>query len=523
VIANTSCQRKARDVSAYTKLFFYIFHVSAFKTWCACADALLSREIRGDNRIGFMSSAIKNTTTGMLTIGGEPMRFPSGFIWGAATAAYQIEGAWREDGKGESIWDRFAHTPGNIRDNSNGDVACDSYHRFAEDIAIAKQLNLGSYRYSIAWPRIQPDGRGGGNVKGLDYYQRLTDAVLKAGLRPLVTLYHWDLPQALQDEGGWAARDTAQRFADYAALVAAALGDRVDRWLIFNEPKTFTGVGYWQGRHAPGTTDPLAFLRATHTVNLAQGMAFGVLKSQMPASQIGSAFDVAPMMPATPSTADVAAAERWHRFQNLWFVQTALEGRYPSGVLPAAQQEELLDFRPGDATLMRAPLDFLGLNYYSPWVVRDAPQGNGVPGLNTEARWAWMVGTHPRTDLGWDIYPQGFYDILMRMSQETGHLPIEITENGAAFNTEPDTGGTVNDTSRIDYLRSHLQAVARAIQDGVQIRAFHYWSLLDNFEWAEGYAQRFGIVHVDFLNGRKRTVKESGHWYANVAKSNCVK
>ncbi|MEO8137176.1 MAG: family 1 glycosylhydrolase, partial [Betaproteobacteria bacterium] len=328
MIAKRSCQRRCRDESAYTKLFFYIFHVSAFKPWPRHLDALLSREIREQNRIGFMSSAIKHTTTDLRPISDEPMQFPQGFIWGAATAAYQIEGAWREDGKGESIWDRFAHTPGNIRDNSNGDVACDSYHRFAEDIALAKQLNLGSYRYSIAWPRIQPNGRGGGNLKGLDYYQRLTDAVLKAGLRPLVTLYHWDLPQALQDEGGWAARDTAQRFADYAALVAAALGDRVDRWLIFNEPKTFTGVGYWQGRHAPGTTDPLAFLRATHTVNLAQGMAFGVLKSQMPASQIGSAFDVAPMMPATPAVADVAAAERWHRFQTLWFVQTALEGRY---------------------------------------------------------------------------------------------------------------------------------------------------------------------------------------------------
>ena len=448
--------------------------------------------------------------------------FPPGFIWGAASSAYQIEGAWREDGKGESIWDRFAHTPGRIRDNSNGDVACDSYRRFAEDVALIKRLNLTSYRYSISWPRVQPTGAGCANQKGLDYYRRLTDAVLAAGLRPLVTLYHWDLPQALQDLGGWTVRDTAQRFADYAGIVAQALGDRADHWLIFNEPKTFTGVGYWEGRHAPGATDPLAFLRATHTVNLAQGMAFRVLRSAMPIAQIGSSFDVAPMVPATASAEDAEAAERWHRFQNLWFVQTALQGRYPEGVLPPEQQHELLGFQHHDGELMRAPLDFLGLNYYSPWVVRHAPQGNGVPGLNTEARWAWMVGSHPRTDLGWDIYPQGFYDILMRMARETGNLPVEITENGAAFNSGPDAEGVIRDTGRIEYLRSHLQAVAQAIADGVPVRAFHYWSLLDNFEWGEGYAQRFGIVYVDFANGRTRRIKESGHWYADVARNNRV-
>ncbi len=449
-----------------------------------------------------------------------PAQFPAGFVWGAATAAYQIEGAWRADGKGESVWDRFAHTPGKIKNSDTGDVACDSYHRYAEDIALLKQLNLSSYRYSIAWPRIQPTGRGAANQKGLDYYQRLTDAVLQAGLSPLVTLYHWDLPQALQDGGGWVARDTAQQFADYAALVAEALGDRVQRWIIFNEPKTFTGIGYWQGHHAPGETDPLAFVRATHTVNLAQGMAFRALKSVRASYQIGSAFDVAPMLPATQSSADLAAAERWHKFQNLWFVHTALRGKYPDGVLPAAQQEPLLGMRAGDEQLMRAPLDFIGLNYYSPWIVQDAPQGNGVPGLNTSAQWARMLGTHPKTDLGWDIYPTGFYDILKLMARETDYRPIEITENGAAFNTVPDANGKIHDIARIDYLRGHLLAVQQAIRDGVPIRAFHQWSLMDNFEWSEGYSQRFGIVHVDFANGQKRTIKESGHWYAKVARTN---
>lgn len=454
------------------------------------------------------------------TSGAEENNFPADFIWGAATAAYQIEGAWQEDGKGESIWDHFAHTPGKIKNDDNGDVACDSYHRFDQDIALLRELNIKSYRYSIAWPRVQPDGSGAANRKGLDHYQRVTDAILEAGIRPIVTLYHWDLPQRLEDAGGWPNRDTAQRFADYAVLVAEALGDRVSQWLIFNEPKTFTGIGYWQGRHAPGRTDPLAFLRATHIVNIAQGQAFRALKALNGKWQIGSAFDVAPMFPATQNYADIAAAERWHKFQNLWFVQTALHGRYPDGVLPANRQQALLGWHNGDEALMRAPLDFIGLNYYAPWIVKHAPQGNGVPGLNTDSVWARMLGSHEKTDIGWDIYPQGFYDILVRMAHETGEVPIEITENGASFNTEPDEHGEIHDAARIDYLRGHLQALAQAIRAGVPIRAFHYWSLLDNFEWAEGYSQRFGLIHVNFANGQRRTVKDSGRWYARVAATN---
>jgi beta-glucosidase len=449
-------------------------------------------------------------------------KFPHDFIWGAATAAYQVEGAWREDGKGESVWDRFAHTPGKIKNGDNGDIACDSYHRYRDDIALLTQLGLKSYRYSISWPRVQPSGRGAVSERGLDYYRRLTDALLDAGIRPIVTLYHWDLPQRLEDEGGWPNRDTATHFADYADTVARTLGDRVQQWIIFNEPKTFTALGYWTGIHAPGRTDPLAFLRATHTVNLAQGQAFRALRAVNSRLQIGSAFDVAPMFPATQSYADIAAAERWHKFQNLWFVHTALHGRYPDGVLPAGQQSELLGLRVGDDAAMRAPLDFIGINYYTPWIVKDAPQGNGVPGLNTDSLWAAMHGTHEKTDIGWTIFPQGFYDILVRMAHETGHLPIEITENGASFNTEPDAHGNIRDHARIEFLRSHLSSVAQAIVDGVPIRAFHHWTLLDNFEWAEGYSQRFGLVHVDFARNQKRTVKDSGRWYARVAAANRV-
>jgi beta-glucosidase len=456
--------------------------------------------------------------SGRDTLDGE---FPAGFLWGSATAAYQVEGASTEDGRGESIWDRFSHTAGATLNGDTGDVACDSYHRYAEDVALLKQLNLESYRFSIAWPRIQPDGRGPAHPLGVAYYDRLVDELLAAGIRPLATLYHWDLPQALEAQGGWPNRDTAQYFADYAATVGAILADRVDHWLLFNEPKTFTGAGYWQGVHAPGRRDPLAFLKATHTVNLAQGGAFRALKAIDSRLQVGSAFDVGPMFPATPSYADMAAAERWHRFQNLWFIYPALHGHYPEGVLAADEQDTLLGWLPGDEEIVRAPLDFLGLNYYSPSVVCHAAEGNGVPGLRVKVEWAKAPGSNATTDIGWDIYPSGFYDIVTRMAHETGHLPIEITENGAACNVGPDSSGAIHDTQRIDYLREHLLELARAIRDGAPVRAYHCWSLLDNFEWARGYSQRFGLVHVDFDN-RQRTIKESGRWYAKVAAANRV-
>jgi beta-glucosidase len=460
------------------------------------------------------------------SMGGEPatdpVDFPADFLWGAATAAYQVEGAWNLDGRGESIWDRFAHTPGNIKNGDTGDVACDSYHRFGEDIALLRQLNLRSYRFSIAWPRVQPLGSGAVNARGLDYYKRLTDALLEAHIRPLPTLYHWDLPQPLEDLGGWPARDTAARFADYAAIVARALGDRIEQWVIFNEPKTFTGVGYWNGRHAPGRRDWRAFLRATHTVNIAQGEAFRAHEAANGRLKVGSAFDVAPMYPSSASYADLAAAERWHRFQNLWFVTTALYGHYPEGVLPPERQAELLGWHSGDERLLRAPLDFLGLNYYSPWVVTASNAPDAATDVEVSGKWATAPGVHPKTDIGWDIYPEGFTEILVRMARETGGLPIEITENGAACNTAPDARGEIHDTARIDYLRNHLVALAQAMRAGVPVRAYHCWSLLDNFEWAEGFSQRFGLVYVDFAQGQRRTVKESGHWYAGVAASHRV-
>jgi beta-glucosidase len=477
--------------------------------------------------IGARPTKLRSESPGTATSvrGEDSAEFPPGFVWGAATAAYQVEGAWNEDGKGESIWDRFAHAPRNIKNGDTGDVACDSYHRYREDIALLQQLNLKSYRFSIAWPRIQPTGRGPANPKGLDYYKRLTDGLLEARIRPLPTLYHWDLPQALEDAGGWPARDTAERFAEYVHVVANSMGDRIPQWLIFNEPKTFTGVGYWNGTHAPGRRDWRAFLRATHTVNLAQGQAFRALKAAKSGLKVGSAFDVAPMFPASSSYEDLAAAERWHRFQNLWFVTTALRGHYPEGVLPADRQTDLLGYRDGDERVVRAPLDFMGLNYYSPWIVQysqDLTAPDTAPDIEVRGRWAHAPGITEKTDIGWDIYPQGFYQILVRMARESGSLPIEITENGASYNTAPDAQEHIRDSARVAYLKSHLVALAQAIRAGVPVRAYHCWSLMDNFEWAEGFSQRFGVTYVDFAGDRRRLIKDSGHWYANVAATNRV-
>lgn len=448
--------------------------------------------------------------------------FPKGFLWGAATAAYQIEGGWNEDGKSESIWDRFVRVPGHIKNGDTGDVACDSYHRYAEDVALLRDLHCKSYRFSISWPRVLPHMGAPPNQKGLDYYKRLVDELLEKKIRPLATLYHWDMPQQVEDAGGWPMRDTADRFVDYVAAVSHALGDRIDHWCIFNEPKTFTQLGYWSGQFAPGRKDPLAFLRATHVVNLAQGKAFAALKAQNSNAQVGSAFDPAPMIPATNSDADKAAADQWFRFNNLWHIWPALTGQYPEGVLPAEQRQDLLGFRSGDEDLVRAPFDFVGLNYYTRWTVRAAPTGfQGIPGLMADAEWA--AGPQEKTDIGWDVYPEGFYDIVMKMSKLMGgHMPIEITESGAAYNNKPDAHGVIHDPKRIEYLRGHLCELARAIRDGAPVRAYHAWSLMDNFEWAQGYSQHFGLIGVNIAGQQQRTIKDSGRWYAQVAAANRV-
>jgi beta-glucosidase len=440
-----------------------------------------------------------------------PIRFPKGFLWGAATASYQIEGGWNEDGKGESIWDRFAHTPGKIKNGDTGDVACDSYHRWREDIALLQALNLRSYRFSIAWPRIQPRGAGEVNQKGIDYYSRLVDELLRAGIRPLPTLYHWDLPQALDDAGGWINRDTAARFADLAGLVTRALGDRVDHWVLLNEPMIFTLLGYLFGSHAPGRKDPIAFLKATHVANLAQGDGFRAVKSIQPRASVGTAFSMSPAMPASASAEDADAAERFHRLFNVWPLEPALRGRYPEAF--AMDLSMAMDVRDGDLDRVRAPLDFIGINLYNRSIIYSGEAR--LPGFTAHVK----EGDGPKTDLGWEVWPGAMYEMLMRITRDYGKPVIEICENGCAYNDGPEGSGVIADPRRIEFYRGYLAALARAIAEGANVRAFHAWSLLDNLEWAEGYSQRFGLVHVDFATG-KRIVKDSARWYAKVAQTN---
>jgi beta-glucosidase len=447
--------------------------------------------------------------------------FPKGFFWGTATASYQIEGAWNEDGKGESIWDRFAHTPGKIKNGDTGDIACDSYHRWPEDIALMRAMNQNSYRFSISWPRIQPSGSGAANPKGIDYYSRLVDALLEAHVRPMVTLYHWDLPQALEDAGGWTNRDTAGRFAEYVQLFSQALGDRVTDWMIFNEPAAFVDLGYLDGTHAPGHTSLLDFLRATHVVNLAQGAGFRALKAVRPAARVGTAFSMSACEPATNSAADRLAAERAHAITNVWFLETALHGRYPEALtfLP----ETAMRIRPGDMEKVRAPLDFIGINLYYRTIASAAGTMERVAHAQDWLFPVKMEGGHegPKTDFGWEIWPKALYDMVMRITRDYNRPVIEITESGCSYNDGPDADGVIHDSRRITYHREYLAALARSIGDGADVRGYHAWSLMDNFEWADGFSQRFGLAYVDFKT-QKRTIKDSGRWYGDLAQRNAL-
>ncbi len=447
--------------------------------------------------------------------------FPKGFFWGTATASYQIEVAWNEDGKGESIWDRFAHTPGHIKNGDTGDVACDSYHRWKDDIALMRAMNLNSYRFSIAWPRIQPLGSGSPNAKGLDYYKRLVDALLEAHIRPFVTLYHWDLPQALEDAGGWPNRETAGRFVDYAQIMAQALGDRVTDFMIFNEPDAFVDLGYLDGTHAPGRKSILDFLRATHVVNVAQGEAFRAIKAARPNARVGTALSMSPCEAATDSDADKLAAERAHAITNVWFLEPALRGRYPDALtfLP----ETAMRIQPGDMEKTKAALDFIGINLY----YRTIASAPGTTERVTHAQeWLFPVKMDggqqgPRADNGWEVWPKALYDMVMRITRDYNHPVIEVTESGCAYNDGPDAGGVIRDSRRIAYHHEYLAALAQAMQQGADVRGYHAWSLLDNFEWAEGYSQRFGLAYVDFKSGA-RTLKDSGRWYGEVARGNAI-
>jgi len=437
-------------------------------------------------------------------------QFPDGFVWGTATAAYQIEGAAAADGKGPSIWDTFSHRPDTIAGGDTGDIACDHYHRYRDDVALMGELGVNAYRFSISWPRVIPAGTGAVNAAGLAFYDRLVDALLERGITPFITLYHWDLPQAVEDRGGWGSRETAAAFGDYAAVVGRRLGDRVKHWITFNEPFAFVVIGHAYGMHAPGHKDAALAFRAAHHVNLAHGDAVRALRAAVPQSRIGITQVSMPVHPASDSDADRAAARRFDGFVNRWYWEPPLRGAYPADLVerigPLAPQIE-----PGDAERMAPPIDFFGHNSYTRAVVRNDPD-NALTGAVT------IDTGNAKTAMGWEIYPDHLYDALTRITRDYGAPEIFITENGAAFRDEV-VGGAVRDPQRIDYLRSHLEACLRAIADGVKLRGYFCWSLLDNFEWAYGYSKRFGLIYTDYPTQR-RIVKASGRFFAETARRN---
>ncbi|QKW38433.1 beta-glucosidase [Actinomadura sp. NAK00032] len=446
-------------------------------------------------------------------------RFPEGFLWGTATAAYQIEGAVKEDGRGPSIWDSFCAQPGRIKNGDTGEIACDHYHRWPEDVALMAGLGVNAYRFSVAWPRVQPDGRGPANPKGLDFYDRLVDALAERGILSALTLYHWDLPQALQDAGGWMNRDTAHRFAEYTALVADRLGDRVGAWITLNEPFVHMTEGYGVGTHAPGEALLLDALPAAHHLLLGHGLAVPALRERT-SGQVAITNNYSPVWAASDTPADRAAAAAFDALQNRLFTDPLLLGRYPD--LSAYGVADLPFVRDGDLAAIAAPLDLLGVNYYSPTKVAaphgHAPAAGGASVLREVERHLEGVGLpfedvpidgYPVTAFGWPVVPDGLHELLtgLRATYADALPPILITENGCSAPDEPGRA----DQDRIDYLDGHLRSLHRAIGDGVDVRGYFVWSLLDNFEWAEGFDQRFGLVHVDYAT-RRRTPKASYHW-----------
>jgi beta-glucosidase len=437
--------------------------------------------------------------------------FDPGFVWGAATSSYQIEGAVTEAGRGPSIWDTFAATPGAIQGGDTGAVAADHYHRFPEDVALMAELGLRAYRFSLAWPRIQPTGSGPVNQRGLDFYRRLTDTLLDHGIQPWPTLYHWDLPQPLEDRGGWPARDTAERFAEYAALTHAALGDRITHWTTLNEPWCSAFLGYATGRHAPGRREPAAAVRAAHHLLLGHGLAVEAMRGD---ARVGITLNLTHVSPLRTEPADLDAARRIDGMQNRLFLDPLLRGAYPDDVLD--DLHEVTGFghiHDGDLKRIGAPLDYLGINYYAPMLVvgSSAPAQSayvGSPLVRT------ADGGRPRTAMGWEIDERGLLELLLRLKDDYPAVPLYITENGAAFD-DVVQHDEVHDADRIAYLDGHLRSCARAIGRGVPLKGYFVWSLLDNFEWSFGYTPRFGIVHVDYATQR-RTPKDSARWYAEV-------
>jgi beta-glucosidase len=449
--------------------------------------------------------------------------FPESFVWGAATSAYQIEGATREDGRGESIWDRFASTPSKIEDGSNGDVACDHYHRWKDDVALMKRLGLAAYRFSIAWPRVFPRGRRMLNRRGLDFYSRLVDELLAEGIEPYVTLFHWDLPQALEDEGGWTNRATAEAFVDYADVVSACLGDRVKHWITHNEPWCASMLGYQTGRHAPGLTSWGAAIAASHHLLLSHGLAVPVIRSHSRAARVGITLNLGPAVPASPSAEDEDATRHFDGHFNRWFLDPLYRGAYPGDIVGDYVERGHVDLAKvplmdaGDLKAIAAPTDFLGVNYYNRSVVRS----DRIDEEKNRPRTVHLAPRSEWTDMGWEVYPGGLFETLVRLHAEYRVPQMYVTENGASYADGPDAHGRVPDERRIRFVREHLVAAHRAIEVGVPLAGYFLWSLLDNFEWERGYTQRFGMTWVDYATQR-RVPKDSALWYRHVIEENAV-
>ncbi|RUP66530.1 Beta-glucosidase A [Streptomyces sp. NP10] len=434
---------------------------------------------------------------------------PADFTWGVATAAYQIEGAVAEDGRSPSIWDTFSHTPGKVDGGDTGDIACDHYHRVPEDIGLIKQLGADAYRFSVAWPRVVPGGDGPVNKAGLDFYDRLVDGLLEAGVTPFATLYHWDLPQVLQDGGGWTVRETSEHFAAYASQVVERLGDRVKDWATLNEPLCSAWIGHLEGRMAPGLTDLTAAVRASYHLHLGHGLAVQAIRAASSDARVGIVNNLSPIEPASTSEADLAAARRADGHINRWWLDPILGRGYPQDMVEEYGVE--LPLQPGDLETIAAPLDWLGLNYYFRQIVTADPDGTAP-----HARQISVPGAR-LTHMGWEVHAEGLEQLLLRLTDEYGVQRIYVTENGSAYEDVVAADGSVHDPERVRYLEEHLAACARAVGKGAPLAGYFAWSLMDNFEWAYGYDKRFGLVHVDYATQR-RTVKSSGLRYAELVR-----
>jgi beta-glucosidase len=437
--------------------------------------------------------------------------FPANFLWGAATASYQIEGATHEDGRGSSIWDTFAATPGKVYQGHNGDVADDHYHRVDDDIALMTRLGLSAYRFSIAWPRILPQGRGDVNSRGLDFYERLVDTLLGKGIQPFATLYHWDLPQALEDKGGWRNRETAYSFAEYAEIVARRLGDRVAGWITLNEPWCSAYLGYGNGVHAPGVQDRQSALDAGHHLLLGHGLALPRIRAHVTnGAQVGITLNFTPGYPADNRPETLRDLAHYDAFSDRWFLDPLIRGSYPEGFFEnmALQAPPIAD---GDMEIISTPIDFLGVNNYTRGVIR----GTEPAPLADAVQQVVPVPSASYTEMGWEVYPNALSELLMRLHKEYALPKLYVTENGSAFRDQWDGGEHVHDPRRLSYLQEHLQGIARAIEQGAPVQGYFTWSLLDNYEWAEGYSKRFGIIYVDY-DSQRRIIKDSGLWYADL-------